>query len=67
MWIVPLAMAVHKIVWEFDLWARWGGFGYTPDGARGISGVLDRFPDLKRNISREEWAKAFKERKQMKP
>ena len=29
--------------------------------------VLDRFPDLKRNISREEWAKAFKDGKQMKP
>jgi len=29
--------------------------------------VLDRIPDLKRNIPREEWAKAFKEGKQMKP
>ena len=29
--------------------------------------VLDRFPDLKRNISREEWAKAFKEGMQRKP
>jgi hypothetical protein len=46
MWIVPLAMGalamfVHNMAWEFDLWARWGGFGYTPDGARGISGVVD--------------------------
>ena len=29
--------------------------------------VLDRIPDLKKNIPREEWAKAFKEGKQMKP
>jgi hypothetical protein len=32
-----------------------------------IPKVLDRIPDLKRNILREEWAKAFKEGKQMKP
>jgi hypothetical protein len=32
-----------------------------------VAKVLDRFPDLKRNILREEWAKAFKEGKQMKP
>jgi uncharacterized protein YdiU (UPF0061 family) len=29
--------------------------------------VLDRFPDLKRNIPREEWTKAFKETKQPQP
>ena len=29
--------------------------------------ILDRIPDLKKNIPREEWAKAFKEGKQMKP
>jgi hypothetical protein len=32
-----------------------------------IPKVLDRIPDLKRNILREEWPKAFKEGKQMKP
>jgi hypothetical protein len=26
-----------------------------------VAKILDRFPDLKRNILREEWAKAFKE------
>jgi uncharacterized membrane protein len=45
MWIVPLAMGalamfVHKMVWEFDLWTRWGGLGYTPDGARAIVGAI---------------------------
>jgi len=29
--------------------------------------VLDRIPDLKRNIPREEWTKAFKETKQPQP
>jgi cysteinyl-tRNA synthetase len=29
--------------------------------------VLDRIPDLKRNIPREEWAKAFKDVKQPQP
>jgi flagellar capping protein FliD len=32
-----------------------------------VAKILDRFPDLKRNILREEWAKAFKEGGQMKP
>jgi hypothetical protein len=32
-----------------------------------VAKVLDRFPDLKRNILREEWAKAFKEGEEMKP
>jgi uncharacterized membrane protein len=45
MWIVPLAMGVlgmffHKMVWEFDLWTRWGWLDYTPDGARGIVGAI---------------------------
>jgi hypothetical protein len=29
--------------------------------------ILDRFPALKRNISREEWAKAFREVNQPQP
>jgi uncharacterized membrane protein len=45
MWIVPmamgaLAMVVHKMAWEFDLWTRWDLLGYTPDGARGIVGAI---------------------------
>jgi len=45
MWIVPLGMGglaliVHKMVWEFDVWARWGGLGYTPDGARAVVGAI---------------------------
>lgn len=32
-----------------------------------VAKIMDRFPDLKRNILPEEWAKAFKEGKQMKP
>ena len=32
-------------------------------GERTIAKILDRLPDLKSNILREEWAKAFEERK----
>jgi len=45
MWVVPLAMGVlgmlvHRLVWEIDIVTRWEGLGYTPDGARAISGAI---------------------------
>ena len=45
MWVIPMAMGAlgmlfYRVVWEIDLWTRWGGLGYTPDGARAISGAI---------------------------
>ena len=45
MWVIPMAMGAlgmlfYRAVWELDIWTRWGGLGYTPDGARAISGAI---------------------------
>ena len=44
-WIVPagwavLAIVLHKLVWKFDLWARWELLGHTEEGARALVGSI---------------------------
>lgn len=44
-WIVPagwavLAIVLHKLVWKFDLWARWELLGHTQEGARALVGSI---------------------------
>ncbi len=44
-WIVPagwavLAIILYKLVWKFDLWARWKLLGHTEEGARALVGSI---------------------------
>jgi uncharacterized membrane protein len=41
LWVAPLTWVVlailfHRMVWQFDLWARWKLLDCTPDGARAV-------------------------------